>query len=301
MLEYSKNLIQGGKFMAVCPKCGKKFGMFELSPKCQKCGTNLLYYKIEERLEVDATNAEIEHTKMQQRLDRAKASYLGSVWTIIRMVIIVLAVGAFFIPFASFASNGPFFEQNKSYAVIDVYNTVSTMDFDGLITMLSSTVLGKTALFLAISLVCIILSAVFALLQLILSFLSCSPHGYSRNMTLDILGIVTDIAAIVCYNQFISALNTAVGTNASASVQTGAYVIIATFVLSIIINVIIKKKGVAVKYKSCIIEGYDSEEYFEKYGHKKVTLDDIEQHLADRRIEFKEEEEKQADKEPATV
>ena len=53
--------------MANCPKCGKKLGITSIKPECPNCGVNLLYYKIEERLEVDAINAEIEHAKTQKR------------------------------------------------------------------------------------------------------------------------------------------------------------------------------------------------------------------------------------------
>ena len=36
-----------------CPKCGRKLTLRDLKPQCPGCKTNLLYYKIEERLEVD--------------------------------------------------------------------------------------------------------------------------------------------------------------------------------------------------------------------------------------------------------
>ena len=37
--------------MANCPKCGKKIALTSIKPTCPSCGVNLLYYKIEERLE----------------------------------------------------------------------------------------------------------------------------------------------------------------------------------------------------------------------------------------------------------
>ena len=52
--------------MAVCPKCGRKLKLTDIKPTCPGCGVNLLYYKIEERLEVDAINAELEHAKTQK-------------------------------------------------------------------------------------------------------------------------------------------------------------------------------------------------------------------------------------------
>ena len=63
--------------MAKCPKCGKNLAITNIKPNCPNCGVNLLYYKIEERLEVDAINAEIEHAKTQKRIDRVKNATIG--------------------------------------------------------------------------------------------------------------------------------------------------------------------------------------------------------------------------------
>ena len=80
---------------SLCPKCGRKLKLTDLKPQCPGCGTNLLYYKIEERLETDALNAEIEHAHTQKKLDRAKAAMVGSPLAIARLVLYVLIVAAF--------------------------------------------------------------------------------------------------------------------------------------------------------------------------------------------------------------
>ena len=49
----------------------------------------------------------------------------------------------------------------------------------------------------------------------------------------------------------------------TGSVQYGAYVYIGTLVLLLAINIIIAKKGIAVKYKQCYVGGIPAEEYFE--------------------------------------
>lgn len=72
--------------MAVCPKCGRKLKLTDIKPTCPGCGVNLLYYKIEERLEVDAINAELEHAKTQKRVDRAKDAMFGTPLAIVRLV-----------------------------------------------------------------------------------------------------------------------------------------------------------------------------------------------------------------------
>lgn len=42
----------------VCPKCGAKISKFYFKQYCPECGVNLMYYKLDERLEQDAENAE---------------------------------------------------------------------------------------------------------------------------------------------------------------------------------------------------------------------------------------------------
>ena len=188
--------------MANCPKCGKKIALTSIKPTCPSCGVNLLYYKIEERLEVDAINAELEHARTQKRIDRIKNATIGSPLSIVRLVLILLVVGTFFLPLAKLHTVGPFFEENVTFNALEIYNKVSAMDFDGLFGMFGSPLLGTAFICLAVSAVTIVLAVLCALLSLILSILSSSPKGFIRNLILASLGIISTVASIVCYNMF---------------------------------------------------------------------------------------------------
>ena len=262
--------------MAVCPKCGRTLKLTDLKPTCPGCGVNLLYYKIEERLEVDAINAELEHAKTQQRIDRAKASMVGSALTIARIVLLALAVGMFFLPLAQMKVVGPYFDNNVTINAIEIYNKVSAMDFDGLFAILGSPILGKSFIFFAVSVVTVALAAVCAVLELVLMFLSCSPHGFSRNVTLSVLGIVSTVASIVTFNMFISNIKAALPDVVDGGIQFGAYLAIVGFLLVLAINIVIKKKGVDIKYKQSFVDSVPYETFVEKFGVKKYTLDDLE-------------------------
>ena len=89
-----------------CPKCNRKLKLTDLKPTCPGCDTNLLYYRIEERLEVDALNAEIEHSRTQKMMDRAKAAMIGSPWAIVRDVLLVLVIATFLLPLAHLSAAG---------------------------------------------------------------------------------------------------------------------------------------------------------------------------------------------------
>lgn len=262
--------------MSVCPKCGRTLKLTDLKPTCPGCGTNLLYYKIEERLEVDAINAELEHAKTQQRIDRAKASMVGNALTIARIVILVLAVGMFFLPLAELKTAGPYFENTLSINALEIYNKVSVLDFDGLFAMFGSPVLGKSMIFFAASVVTVALAAVCALLELILMFLSCSPHGFQRNIIFASLGIVFTTASIITYGQFVNGIKAALPGAVDGGIKFGAFLAILGFVLVLAINIVIKVKGVDVKYKNSFVDSVPYEIFLQKFGAKKYTLDDLE-------------------------
>lgn len=272
--------------MAVCPKCGNNLKITDLKPTCPKCGVNLLYYKIEERLEVDAINAELEHAKTQQRIDRAKASMVGSALTIVRIVLLVLAVGMFFLPLAKLHIIGPYFDNTTTINAIEVYNKVSAMDFDGLFVMLGSPILGKSMIMLFASIVTVAIAVVCALLELILSFLSCSPHGFVRNVIFSVVGIVSTIASIITYNQFIGGITKALPSIVDGGVQFGAYCVIVGFLLVLAINIVIKKKGVNIKYKQSFVDSVPYETFVEKFGVKKYDLKDLEE-IKDKIAEYR--------------
>lgn len=263
--------------MAECPKCGRKLKLTDLKPTCPGCGTNLLYYKIEERLEVDAINAELEHAKTQQRIDRAKASMAGSALTIVRIVLLLVAVGMFFLPLAEFKEVGPYFDNTVSINAIEVYNKVSALDFDGLFGMLGSPVLGTSMILFAVSVVTIALAAVCAILELVLSFLSCSPHGFIRNVIFSVAGIVFTAASIVTYGMFVKNIKAALPDVVDGGVKFGAYLAILGFILVLAINIVIKIKGVDVKYKQSYVDSVPYETFVEKFGVKKYDLNSLEE------------------------
>lgn len=273
--------------MAVCPKCGRELKLIDLKPTCPGCGVNLLYYKIEERLEVDAINAELEHAKTQQRIDRAKASMAGNALTIVRIVLLAVAVGMFFLPLAKLHTVGPYFDNTLTINAMEVYNKVSAMDFDGLFGMFGSPVLGSSMIMFAVSVVTIALAAVCAILELLLSFLSCSPHGFIRNVIFSVVGIVMTIASIITFGKFVKGAEAALPGLVDGGVQFGAYLVILGFILVLAINIVIKVKGVDVKYKQSYVDSVPYETFVEKFGTKKydlATLEEIKDKIAEYRI-----------------
>lgn len=248
--------------MANCPKCNYHLKLTDWRPNCPSCGVNLVYYGMEERLLADADKAESEHAHFQKKIDRTKASFVGSKLAIVRIVLTVLPIGCLFLPLAKSVMNAPFIDKTTNINVITLFNKVSSMDFGGLFALMGSKIVGTAFTQFFIALACILLAAVCALLTLILLFLSCSPKGIPRNLTLGSLGLVlTGVSTYlfsVCSRSFTSLFPSAY----SGKIEFGVYILMFAFALSIAINIVIAVVGIEVKYKQTYIGGIPSEDYF---------------------------------------
>ena len=196
---------------------------------------------------------------------------------IARLVLYVLIVAAFCLPLAKMSAAGPFFESNSTYSAIQIVTELMDFDF-GALGLIGAPVVGDAALYFAITVVCIAVAALFALFELIFSFLSCSPRGFSRNITFSAIGLVASVGSIFAFNKFISSMNTALPGFTSGSVSFGIYIIAALFAASIILTVVIKvTDGVKVNYKPCYIgkNQIPYEEFVEKYGDGRISLETV--------------------------
>ncbi len=265
---------------STCPKCNRKLKLTDLKPTCPGCGTNLLYYRIEERLEVDALNAELEHARTQKNMDKAKAAMIGSPLAIVRIVLLVLVIASFLLPLATMSASGPYFEDSKTYSAIELVTSLMEFDF-GVLGLVGSNIVGTTTIYFAGAVVCVALAMVIALFQLIFSFLSCSKRGFGRNVTFAALGMIFSIAASVLFNMFVKSMGEVLPGFMTGSVGFGIYVVVAMFLVVLVWNIIIKAKGgIPIKEKPCYIgkEQMLVEDFIKEYGSGKVTLEFVMEH-----------------------
>ncbi len=260
---------------ATCPKCGGKLRLIDWKPNCPHCGVNMIYYGMEDRLLEDADRAEAEHARTQPKIDRLKAATVGSPLAIVRLVISVLPIAGLFLPLAHFAFNAPYAAFNGSVNAISLYNLVSGMDFDALLHMIQSKLFGSTFVLYAVSLVCMLLSAVGVLMHLILQTLACSPKGKQRNFTLDILNLLLVAGSVICFILFsgkITALFPGVVT--ASSVGFGVFVYLGLLAVAFGVDIFCAVKGIPVQYKECFVGNIPADEYF-SLVESGATLDDI--------------------------
>ncbi len=269
--------------MANCPKCGYKLRMIDIKAECPKCGVNLLYYNQQERLALDADKAEEEHIKMQPKIDRIKFAFVGTKLSIVRLICLLIPIGVMFLPLASVNVNIPFSPINKSVSILNVVmDIIMELNVDVLIDMIKGSDLTRVAfIFYAASIIFILLAAVFAILNIPFDAVSCSPKGFKRNVTLSCCGIGFTVLSIVSFLIFNSQLTKHFGALYEGSIGIGGFLVILGFAIIILVNVLIKKQNVPVKYT-------DVSEYVERIARRKEEIAEMEAQAALARKAYRE-------------
>ena len=250
--------------MANCPKCGRKLTLFDWRPNCPGCGVNLVYYGLEEKLLDEADAAEAEHAKLQKKIDRLKAAFVGSKLTIIRIFLSLLPIAALLIPLCTVTFKAPFMaEKTTAVSLITLIDVFSNLDFDALLAVIGSAALQTAFIGYAGALLCLALSLVFVIVSLIALMGACSKGGNARNFTFNGISIALAVASIIFFNIFASNGAAVFAGYLSAKIGAGIFVYIGMLVLLLALNIVIAIKGTPIKYKECLIGGLPADLYFD--------------------------------------
>lgn len=251
-----------------CPKCNYKLKITDWRPECPKCGVNVMYYGIEDRLREEADKAEYNHAKSQPKYDRLKFSLIGHPLSIVRLVLGLLPIVTTLLPMGTVNYVLPYLEKHASVNLISIVTFIidNGFDVDLLLKLLGSELLGTGMIYWAVSLVSLVLMVVLTLVGFFLLTLSAAKRGIVRNITIPSIGIVLATVSFVFYNLMISELTSALPGIFTGSVNPTAYIAaVLIFVVMIVVNVIYKKKNIQVKYK-------DVSEFLLPYNERPSTL-----------------------------
>ena len=241
--------------MANCPKCNHHLRMIDWKQKCPYCGANVFLYNLQERLMQDADKAEVQHYHFQKKVDRAKASYIGSPLAVTRIFTSLLPIAALFAPLAYTAFAGAYEDLPKTLDAITLYKLIGAVEPLAFLSDAWADGIGGKAFVLM--LMWLVLSLVFLLLHFILLFLSCSPHGRARNMSLDSLQVLT--AAFFVF----VALRLQQGSFVAVRAGWGSALYLGLSCVNLIVDAIVFKQGIDISHKQCYVGGIPIEEYFE--------------------------------------
>ena len=265
--------------MANCPKCGEHLKLTDWKQHCPHCHCNIVVYDIQERLMQDADKAEVQRYYFQKKIDRMKASFVGSKLAVIRIFTSLIPLAAVVVPWLKGAFNVPFVEFKGLFTLFTLTDMLDSLDINSILNVLNTDD-GKTPIILlAVSLVLLLLSAVLILVRFGCLTMACSKRGKIRNYTFDILTLVFCIVATV--------LLTVVPDNAYFNIDF----VIAPFVYLLLlgvnfgVDIAVYKKGIEVKHEPCFVGGIPIEEYF-KMVEDGVPQDEIRQEMYRRLTEM---------------
>ena len=244
--------------MANCPKCGVHLKLTDWRQHCPHCGANIVVYDLQERLMQQADIAEVQHYHFQKKIDRLKASFVGSKLAVVRIVTSFIPVFALLLPIINCKLNPEFggFEGGASF--VTIYNGVDTIGKAGF--------LGNDKLFAA-SFFLLVFSILLWLVHFFCLMMACSKRAFPRAVIINSLTLLSSFGALAV---FLADKSDAVLTGKPA---IGIYLYLALQLLNVIIDFIVLKKGIPVNHKQCYVGGIPIEEYFEL--QKTMTPEEI--------------------------
>ena len=242
--------------MASCPKCGKNLRLTDWRQHCPQCGANIVVYDLQEKLMQDADIAEVQYYHFQKKIDRLKASFIGTKLAVARIITSILPVGPLFLPLIKAAFSPPVDFPDGNVNLMTIVNHFGAINLDTVKALPGGNAKTDSVLLVAGTLL-FALSAVLTLVHLILLTLACSPKGKARNIVQDVLILVSSVASAVCF--------VAMGDSGAvkATLAIGAYLYILLQVVNVAVDIAVLKQGIPVTHKQCYVGGIPIEEYFE--------------------------------------
>lgn len=252
--------------MSHCPKCGRHLKMSDWRQTCPDCGINMLLYNEQERLMQDADIAEVQYYHFQKKIDRIKASFIGTKLAIVRIFTSLLPVGAIFLPLIKAAVTEPFKPMTGDISILTVYNNINSINGDVISGALTA---AKTpTVFLLTGLALFAVSLLMIIIRFVLIMLSCSPKGRQRSTVMNIILLITTIGSAIAF------LAMPEGGVVSGTLTYGAYLYILLQLVNAGVDFTVMKKGIPVNHKQCYVGGIPIEEYFEMQ-EKGMTTEEI--------------------------
>jgi len=257
------------------PACNYRLKLSDWRPNCPKCSTNILYYKMEERLLAEADAVETSAAAFAKKTDRAKAAVVGNNWAVARLVLLVVPLLTLLLPLGRLAINIPFVEKATNLNAVSIVMGLMDLDFDALLGALGDPLLRAAFLWFALSIVGLALVLLAILGGLITCWLARSPGGFKRTLLFFTLGMGGTVLGAAGLLQFGTKLAPVMPGAVSTELHWGVFVVGLAFLAILGINIYIKATGdIPVAHKQCYISGFPEEEVYEAQA-RGFTLEDM--------------------------
>ena len=253
-----------------CPNCNKEIGRFELSPNCKHCGVNIFYCQQKTLLTRDAKRCELEYAAFRILVSKLKTSFIGGKLQILRIVAMVMAIGAIFVPFGSISVTISPFNANFSFGAWGIYSAFTDGTFSALLN-LGGYAHKQVAISLAVLglIVAIFLSGLGVFIALLLSFINIQKSAKIMR-GLSLAGSMLCVGAFVV-SAFLPSVMNEIGF-IEGETGVGALVCLAVLIFIFILNHLVIKKNIQPEIKEVDIKRV---ELNKKVKKGEVSLDDL--------------------------
>ena len=246
-------MVRGANMASSCPNCGKKLHWYDVKAECSNCGISIPNFNWEERLEADNELAERKFASFYRGLNRLAYSIWGTKLRIARIVLSVIPVIGFILPWATLKSDAEsvgldLFGMTCSKSLIDLFgdffgNTnlyITNMGYEGF---------SGTLSFTMYAVLCMVLSLLFAVIAFFL-ILILAKHSKTKAITVfECLSVASAIASAVCFTLGVKGAPAELGINfgsfpvynATGGVAWGFYVALALLLVAVGINAAVAK------------------------------------------------------------
>lgn len=256
--------------MAVCPKCGYKLKLIDVSQNCPECGTNLMFYGFAERFYREAKYAEMDLASFRVWLAKTKAAYIGGKLQIARFVAVLLPIAALLIPFGDIKISLPLFEKDVQINGLGAFGVLTDGTLGAMLNFKHSELFGASVKAASLALALFAVTALLAV-AILLAQLLCFAGLKRVTVSLAAMsatGILTSVATL-----FLTQNIPDTGSLMTTSVNfLGPLCCITAFAIVFTLNVLLLKKGINVKYREGDI--YRANMY-KRYKRHEITLDEL--------------------------
>ncbi len=235
-----------------CPKCNKEIGRFELAPNCKHCGVNIFYAQQEALLTEDAKRCELEYATFHILTAKLKNAFIGGRIQIMRIVAMVLAIGAIFVPFATIEANFSMFSAKFSFGAFGIYQAFTDGTLNTILNLFEYTPELTISLLLLLALIVLIfLSGLGVFITLVISFTNIQKTAKKARI-LSVIGMVFSAVAFVLNLALPKILSDVSFVNVKFGV--GSIACFAVLLLIFVLNRLIVTKNIQPEIKEIDLE-----------------------------------------------
>ncbi len=185
--------------MAKCPHCAYKLKIIDIKAECPVCGVNIPNYNWEERLDMDAANAERSFNAFRRRTGAFKNALFGSKLRIARFVLTFAPLLFFLFPMFTYETSLPFDNGEHSLSmlnlILDIVN--GKLDIGAVLNLVSLPESGAAFTVFYAAITCVLLGIVAGVLNFFVILLSGFGYHAKGNIALCVTSLVTFAAAAV--------------------------------------------------------------------------------------------------------